>query len=176
MSTSKYAVKFDGVILPARFDSESEAHRWCREACFCDYTVETITETSTEPAQPTGYLKEIYREVGQAYPEACLERACSEVDALRLQLAEARRDGERLDWLETNSAYVQWESQDEDGEWCEAVVHAPVQLSGKYQIVGSGDTYREAIDDARARIAKMTDAARSGAQPPDGGTTAATKD
>lgn len=128
------------------------------------------------------YIDELRKQCAEAedrYPVGMSPQpllvACNEVDALRLQLAEARRDGERLDWLETNSAYVQWESQDEDGEWCEAVVHAPVQLSGKYQIVGSGDTYRKAIDDARERISKMADAARTGAQPPDGGTTAATK-
>lgn len=129
-----------------------------REAAISEYGAErsrSIFKNST--AEPRGHFVQLYRnaEVEKATRE--LRREC---DSLRAQLAECKKDKERLDWLEKKTPLAIWAGSFSDSDYNISLgrVGAPICTISTMdddghevdEEIAGGDSLRTAIDSAIA--------------------------
>ncbi|HEU6452879.1 MAG TPA: hypothetical protein VFT57_15790 [Gemmatimonadaceae bacterium] len=87
-----------------------------------------------------------HRRIVEAY-----DNALAVITSLRQQLAAAREDGERLDWMQEHYAEIGWLVPNSDPAVCEVwETHEGVRVVASWSASGDGPDLRSAIDAARS--------------------------
>lgn len=103
------------------------------------------------------HLNAVYKQRDEAEKKA--KERFDQIDALTFALTEARKDGQRLDWLDTAGDHIygqQYEGCEDHADGWEFEIGAGSEGSLVVNIYGHGKTIREAIDAAMLPSPKET--------------------